>query len=84
MNYEEILLTKQGTIATLTLNKPDKINALSIKMVDEIDEVFTRLSTDETVKVIVIKATGKHFCAGHLLSEMVDQDMRSYKALFDQ
>ena len=45
---------------------------------------LTVASLDESIKVIIIKAAGRHFCAGHDLSEMVDQGMKEYKAIFDQ
>ncbi|MDM8515609.1 enoyl-CoA hydratase [Desulfobacterales bacterium HSG16] len=84
MNYEEILYSTDGPVGFLTLNNPSKINAISIKMVAEITDALTRISEDESVKVLIIKAEGKHFCAGHYLAEMVDQGTKEYQSIFEK
>ena len=84
MDYQEILCEKEGAVCRVTLNNPSKINALSKKMIAELIDAFSAVSTDEAVKVIILKAAGKHFCAGHYLAEMVDGDMKAYKFIFDQ
>ncbi|MBI9091734.1 MAG: enoyl-CoA hydratase [Desulfobacterium sp.] len=84
MDYEEILFSQDRSVGYLTLNNPSKINALSRQMIQEIIHLLTEISQDESVKVIVIKAAGKHFCAGHFLAEMVDAGVKEYKAIFDQ
>jgi enoyl-CoA hydratase/carnithine racemase len=57
-------------IATLTLNTPGSLNALSDAMLAALTAQFTRLSTDPTVRVIVLQGAGRAFCAGHDLKEM--------------
>jgi enoyl-CoA hydratase/carnithine racemase len=84
MDYKEILCETKGAVCTVTLNNPSKINALSKNMVAELIHAFSALSTDEAVKAVILKAAGKHFCAGHFLAEMVDGDMKTYKFVFDQ
>lgn len=84
MNYEEILFSAEGPVGYLTLNNPSKINALSKKMIGEMIHLLTALSTDESIKVVVIRAAGRHFCAGHDLSEMRGQGIKEYKFIFDQ
>ncbi|MFC1858138.1 enoyl-CoA hydratase [Thermodesulfobacteriota bacterium] len=84
MTYEEILFAAKGSVGILTLNNPQKVNALSRQMIREIMAALTAASLDESIKVIIIKAAGHHFCAGHDLGEMVDQGMKEYKAIFDQ
>ncbi len=84
MTFNEILFSTEGPIATLTLNSPKTINALSKKMIEEMIDALTRVSSDESIKVIIIKAAGKNFCAGHNLSEMVDSGVKEYKFIFDQ
>lgn len=83
MAYEEICFDIREEIGFLTLNNPKKINALSKKMIAEMTDAFTRISTDESVKVIIIRAAGKHFCAGHYLREMVDCGVKDAKSIFD-
>jgi enoyl-CoA hydratase/carnithine racemase len=84
MTYQEILCSNEGSLCFLTLNNPRKINALSRRMIQEIIDALTQTASDETVKVVIIQAAGKHFCAGHDLSEMVDQGAKEYKTIFDQ
>ncbi len=84
MDYNEILFSYEEPIAYLTLNNPSKINALSKRMVIEMTDALTNVSKDESIKVVIIKAAGKHFCAGHYLKELVGQDVRENKHIFDQ
>lgn len=84
MPYEEILYSKKGPVGYLTLNNPQKINALSKAMIAEMIQALDAAAQDESVKVLVIRAAGKHFCAGHNLTEMVDGGVKEYKAIFDQ
>lgn len=84
MTYDEIILTIEAPIAFLTLNNPKKINALSKRMIAELMDALPQAVADETVKVVIIRAQGAHFCAGHLLSEMVDQEPKEYQFIFDQ
>jgi len=51
-------------IATITLNRPEKRNALSYELVSELKEAFTRSASDNQVKVVVLNAKGEAFCAG--------------------
>jgi len=84
MAYDEIVYATDGPIGYLTLNNPGKINALSMGMIGEIIDALHTVAADDTVAVLVIKAAGKHFCAGHNLTEMVDGGMKDYKQIFDQ
>ncbi len=84
MENKETLFSTRGSVAYITLNNPEKINVLSIRMIQEIMDILTDVSADESIKVVVIKAAGKHFCAGHYLSEMVDSGVKEYKFIFDQ
>jgi enoyl-CoA hydratase/carnithine racemase len=84
MAYQEIIFATDGPIAILTLNSPKTINALSKRMIAEMIDALTSLAADETIKVIIIRAAGNNFCAGHNLSEMVDGGAKEYKFIFDQ
>jgi len=84
MVYEEVLYSTDGAIGILTLNNPQKVNALSKKMIQEILDVLTGVAADESVKVLILKASGQHFCAGHYLKEMIGQGVKVYKEIFDQ
>jgi enoyl-CoA hydratase len=56
-------------VATLTLNRPEQRNAQNAALLKELDECFDRAVAEEWVRVIVLKAAGKHFSAGHDLSD---------------
>lgn len=64
MNYQEIIVTYQEHIATITLNRPDKLNALSPVMRKELFEVIRELEHNNNIRAIVITGAGRAFCAG--------------------
>jgi enoyl-CoA hydratase/carnithine racemase len=78
------LYATQGAIGFLTLNNPDKINALSKTMIAEMIHALENIVLDESLKVVIIRAAGKHFCAGHNLAEMLAGGVKEYKFIFDQ
>jgi enoyl-CoA hydratase/carnithine racemase len=57
-------------IATLTLNRPGQFNALSGALIGELQSAFDRLAADPSVRVVVLAAAGRGFCAGHDLKEI--------------
>lgn len=63
-------------IATLTLNRPAQFNALSGEVIDELQSALDRLGADTSVRVLVLAARGRGFCAGH--------DLRELRALGDE
>ena len=81
---EPILLREDnGGVCTLTLNRPAEFNALSESLLDCLQDSFDAIAEDSSVRVVVLAARGKAFCAGHDLKEMrarPDQDY--YTALF--
>ncbi len=84
MDYELIDYAAKGAIGILTLNNPRKINALSTRMIAEISRALRKAADDERIKVLIIRAAGEHFCAGHDLQQMVGTGMKEYKHIFDQ
>lgn len=68
---DKILLREDiGAIAVLTLNRPEKINALSEAMLEALQAQLDALREDSTIRVVILKGAGKAFCAGHDLREM--------------
>ncbi len=84
MAYEQIQFDKLGPIGTLTLNNPSRINALSTVMIREMTDALTSVASDESIAVIIVRAAGKHFCAGHDLAEMTGGSVKENKHIFDQ
>ncbi len=71
VDSEAILLRQDaGGIATLTLNRPKQYNALSTALMTELEAEFEAIRDDRSVKVVILEAAGKGFCAGHDLKEM--------------
>ncbi len=64
MSYETLLYTADGAIATITLNRPDQLNAIVPAMSDELQHAVHRAIRDNEVKVIVLRGAGRAFCAG--------------------
>ncbi len=72
--YETITLKTDGRgVATLTLDRPEKHNALSAQMIAELTQAAGQLASDEAVRVVVLAASGKSFCAGGDLGWMQAQ-----------
>lgn len=69
-NFESIILEKKSSILTITLNRPDILNAYNIQMRDEMWQALLAIKDDQEVKVIILKGAGeKAFCAGADLTE---------------
>ncbi len=80
-----LLRDDQDGISTLTLNRPGQYNALSVQMLTELQAALDDIAADENVRVVIIAANGKAFCAGHDLKEMrTSEDPEFHQALFDQ
>jgi enoyl-CoA hydratase/carnithine racemase len=68
MAYEQILLDLSDGVATITLNRPEKLNAYTAQMGEEVHEAFRELDDNDDARVIVVTGAGRAFCAGADLS----------------
>src|SRR3989344_669738 len=64
MSYETILYEVDGPILTVTLNRPDKLNAYTAVMGAELADAFQRADQDDEVRVVIVTGAGRGFCAG--------------------
>ncbi len=64
MEFETIIYETKNKIGYITLNRPERHNALSSQLLDDIDAVFNHAEEDRSVNVIVLKGAGKSFCSG--------------------
>ncbi len=80
-----LLRDDRDGITTLTLNRPSQYNALSSEMLTEMQVALDDIAADNRVRVVIIAAKGKAFCAGHDLKEMrTSEDRAFHQALFTQ
>lgn len=78
-----VLVRQDGPGVRVTLNRPDKRNALSLELMQELLTTLRRVSADPDTRAIVLEGAGPVFSAGHDLSEMVGRDVPFYQRLFD-
>ena len=64
MTYEDIILEKEGGVAILTLNRPDKLNALNARIMAELASAVTEVDEDDDMKALIITGAGRGFCSG--------------------
>lgn len=64
MDLTEIAYDVAGGIATITLDRPDRLNAFTTRMHEEIIDVFDRVDADDDVRVVIVTGRGRGFCAG--------------------
>jgi enoyl-CoA hydratase len=81
MSYQFLLVEKKDKVALVTLNRPEKRNALSITLRNEIDRCLGELEGDDEVSVVVIAAEGPAFCAGFDTSEFAIREPEHMKAV---
>jgi enoyl-CoA hydratase/carnithine racemase len=68
MAYEEILYDVVDNVATITLHRPDKMNAFTNRMLKEIIAAFDEIDADDSVRAVIVTGSGRAFCAGADLS----------------
>lgn len=71
-NYETILYSIEDHILTITLNRPDRLNAWNLQMFAELCDAFDRSDADDDVRAVIITGAGKGFCAGADLARGAD------------
>lgn len=64
MEYQDIIYSKEGHVATITLNRPERLNAFSMAMIDSIQRALQDAAGDEQIRAIVITGAGRGFCSG--------------------
>lgn len=69
MSYETLELKTDGQVQWLTLNRPHNLNALSARMVDELEDYLRKVPSDRKTRVVVMRGAGRAFCAGLDLKE---------------
>ena len=78
-----VLTDRDGSLAFVTLNRPERRNALSLETLQELIDVFRGIGEDPAVRVAVLRANGPAFSAGHDIGEMTGRDDAFYRQLFE-
>ena len=72
-----------GRIAYVTMNRPEKRNALSFEMMEALVRCFRDVGRNDDIAVAILRANGPAFCAGHDLAELLERDVDFYRREFD-
>ena len=79
---DELLRVERGPVVTLTLDRPERRNALSAGLLRRLGDALDAIGADASVRVVVLAGAGPAFCAGHDLGEMVGRSEEEYRELF--
>lgn len=83
MAYQNLLVELTPPVATITLNRPARRNALSVEMMFELIGCLDELASSREVQSVILAGAGTAFCSGHDLQEMIGQDINRYRHIFD-
>ena len=71
MSYKSFVYENNEGVATIRLNDPEKLNALTFQTYGDLEKIFAELGSDNSVKVIVLTGTGKGFCSGGSVNDII-------------
>jgi enoyl-CoA hydratase/carnithine racemase len=81
--FETLAVAQHGPIATVTLNRPERRNALSLGLMQELTGCLDEIGGNPEIRAVILAAAGKVFCSGHDLSEMTGRNVAEYRRIFD-
>src|SRR5215472_6689237 len=80
---QDLLRSKEGHLGIITLNRPNRRNALSLDLMLELIRALDDFGADSGIRAVILASTGKAFSSGHDLSEMVGRSVNDYRRIFD-
>lgn len=80
--YKNLLLELDAEIAIITLSRPGSRNALSLDLTLELVQCLSGIENNGSIRVVILAAPGKAYCAGHDLNEMTDRTPDEYRLMF--
>src|SRR5215475_12206232 len=83
MSYETIRVSHEGPVAVVTLNRPEKRNALSLELMLELIAALDEVCRSTDCRTVILAAAGKVFCSGHDLGQMTGRNINEYRRIFD-
>ena len=81
--YKHLLVESQPPIAVVTLNRPERRNALSLELMNELIDCLETIGQSADIRAVILAAAGPAFSAGHDLSELRDGNLVEYRHVFD-
>jgi enoyl-CoA hydratase/carnithine racemase len=76
-------VSQEGTTAIVTLNRPERRNALSLELMQDLIAALGEIGRNRDVRAVILAASGKVFCSGHDLGQMTGRDINEYRQIFD-
>src|SRR5665213_3245890 len=83
MSYQHLIRATDGQLGIITLNRPERRNALSLDLMRELISCLDEMTAETNIRAIILAASGKVFSSGHDLGEMVGRTVNDYRGLFD-
>jgi len=83
MSERNVTIERQAGLATITMNRPEKRNALSTAMMSEMIAALREIATQKDIRAVIVAGAGAAFSAGHDLEELKDRDLPFYRHEFD-
>ena len=77
MSFEEVIVEKQDGIGRITMNRPEKLNAINMNMLNGLDDALTELEGDPDIRVIILTGAGRAFSVGRDLKELGTNDHKT-------
>ncbi len=81
--HRYLLSAREGSLAIITLNRPERRNAMSLDLMLELIQCLDEVASDTQVRAVILAAAGKVFSSGHDLNELVGGTIADYRRLFD-
>jgi enoyl-CoA hydratase/carnithine racemase len=82
-SYEYLLVETDAPVAIITMNRPERRNALSLALMEELIDCFHAIKEQQDIRAVILAANGPAFSAGHDLSELIDRRIGDYRHVFD-
>ncbi len=83
MEYKNLKVAFEKPVATVTLNRPEKRNALSLQLMEELIAALEQAAAEDGVRAVILAAEGKVFSSGHDLGELSGRTLADYRRTFD-
>ena len=82
-SFEHLILQREDHLAVITLNRPERRNALSLELMEQMIRCLDEIAATREIRAVILAAAGKVFCSGHDLAEMTGRNINEYRHIFD-